>query len=121
LHLAPPSFGQDLDEEVLIAIRNAATTFAGLGGAPGSTCVLQARFLNKIAQRLVRAQRREQERNAPEALEPRLSSAEASTVHMQDASTTGIGGFDFDFPDTGNWDYIFTSAGLDTETDAFLS
>ena len=121
LRLAPPSFGQDLDEEILVALRDAANTFAGLDGGPRSTCALQARFLNKIVARLSRAQSHEWRAGAAAAEEPRLSSVEPSAVHMQDASTAISSAFDFAFPDSGNWDYIFTSAGLDDEAEALLA
>lgn len=118
--MAQRTIAEQLEAHIISAVHEAASSISTLSAASGSSCALQARFLNKIATKLRRTQNRDLERvPAPGPVDtgPTLN---PSDVQIEDFSMWSDGSMDFTFPENGSWDDIFASAGLDMDSDLYL-
>lgn len=98
--------------DVVAAMRNASATVCSLVSM-SSSCALQSRYLDKL---LIQLTSRAECPNL--ATDGRQSSAPELQPSLLSELTGGLDGhLDF-FPDNGNWDDIFASAGLVVERDS---
>lgn len=115
-----------IESSTIDAIRNASLAFSQQSAPPGSSCALQARFLNKITTNFVakrRAESRENPRLTPvatdgdpvQAPEPDWFIFEGAETIFQGAS------LDLQFANDETWANMFASAGFNTQEGVFLT
>jgi hypothetical protein len=126
-----------IESKTIDGIRNAALVFSQQVASPGSSCGLQAGFLNKVTSKLIAKQRHGNHVNpGPSpvlASQDRRQNRDFSTKAVQlpcepdwpvlGGVTTVFqeGNLDLQFTDDETWESIFASAGFSTQDGVFLA
>lgn len=117
LRLSTRTIGDALEAEAIAAIRAAAVTLSSTIGATGSSCALQAKFLEKITTQLTTVQNSGTRSGVASGVGHRPSVVNPSDLSPPEISAAPEGTIEFPFWDTGDWDNVFASVGLNIDTD----
>lgn len=102
------------------AIRDAADTFAGISRVKDSSSALQARFLQRIVTKMSRASISQNSNST--ALNNSADGIASSTSFINHTGAQGSDSTSLDmaFSDSGSWDDIFASSGLNVANNMFM-
>ncbi|KAF7558428.1 hypothetical protein G7046_g5725 [Stylonectria norvegica] len=135
LLLAPESMVAKIESPAIDAIRNAARAFSQQAAPLGSSCALQAGFLNKIASNFVA----ERSPATQDAAADFIGGASQDNSQDPSTKTTSLrydfsrtmfepadpifhqGNLDLQLADDETWANMFASAGFDTQDGVFLA
>ncbi|KND88623.1 Protein priB [Tolypocladium ophioglossoides CBS 100239] len=142
--LAPESVVGAVESTTIHAMRTAARAFFSQAGPPGSSCALQAKFLNNIASKLSEKGKERRDRPADISVSDKvdvptsyqnqqvstadsglLIESDGITPQPSERATPEIsalqqGNLDLLFADVDAWANMFSSAGFNTQDGVFL-